>query len=94
MKRRRFYLTFICRRVKTMDVEFYGDHNLDTRDFYAPFKDYDMSMSNKRVPKQKITFILKLAVSTVANISTFNLDFSLVQKALPIEKILPTAVLV
>lgn len=36
-----------------MDVEFYGDHNLDTRDFYAPFKDYDMNMSNKRVAKIK-----------------------------------------
>ncbi|KAG8182679.1 hypothetical protein JTE90_017658, partial [Oedothorax gibbosus] len=38
-----------------MDVEFYGDHNLDSRDFYSTYKGYDMNLSTKkpRIPKIK-----------------------------------------
>lgn len=46
------------------------------------------------ISEQEMSFILNLTASAAARVSTFNLDFSLVQKSLAIEKTLSTAALV
>lgn len=57
-----------------MDLEFYSDHNLDTRSFYMSAKEFDINMANKnpRVPKVKIS--LHLTYYVMWNNPTFNIN--------------------